>query len=51
MPPQTQYGCGDYRTEMILIGLRTRLRQEDLSEEERRALEKELRALETEFYG
>jgi len=51
MPPQTQYGCGDYRTEMILIGLQARLRQENLSEEERRALEKELHALETEFYG
>ena len=51
MPSQTSYGCGDYRTEMILIGLRARLRREDLSEEERRTLEKELNALETEFYG
>lgn len=51
MPSKTRYGCSDYRTEMILVGLRARLRQEDLSEEERRTLEKELRALETDFYG
>jgi len=36
---------------MILVGLRARLRREDLSEEERRTLEKELKALEADFYG
>ena len=51
MPSPTHYGCSDYRTEMILVGLRTRLRQEDLSEEERQTLEKELSALEADFYG
>ena len=51
MPPPTHYGCSDYRTEMILVGLRARLRQEDLSEEERQTLEKELSALEADFYG
>ena len=45
------YGCGDYRYEMLLAGLQARLRREDLSEEERRALEKEVRSLEAEFYG
>ena len=51
MSLQTHYGCSDYRTEMILVGLRARLRQEDLSEEERETLEKELLALEADFYG
>lgn len=51
MTSQPQYGCSDYRAEMILAGLRARLRQEDLSEEERRTLEKELRVLEADFYS
>lgn len=51
MPSQKPYGCNDYRVEMMLAGLRARLRQADLSEEERRALEKELEALEAEFYA
>jgi hypothetical protein len=50
MASQTSYGCSDYRMEMLLVGLRERLRQEDLSEEERRSLEKELKTLEADFY-
>ena len=51
MPPQSNYGCGDYRTEMILVGLRTRLQQDNLTDEERRKLENELKDLEKDFYG
>ena len=40
------YGCGDYRLEMILVGLHERLRRENLSEKERRALEEEIRQIE-----
>jgi len=47
---QKPYGCSDYRIEMLLAGLRARLRQKDLSEDERRALEKELESLEADFY-
>ncbi|QTA92611.1 hypothetical protein [Desulfonema magnum] len=41
-----EYTCTDYRTEMILLGLERRLNQEDLSEEERRAILSEIRKLE-----
>ena len=41
------YGCSDYRQEMILGGLRMRLQKEDLSEEERDAILKQIRGLET----
>jgi hypothetical protein len=51
MPSQSDYGCSDYRTEMILVGLRTRLQQDNLTDEERRKLENELNDLEKDFYG
>ena len=41
----------DYRTEMILVGLRKRLQQNNLTDEERRKLENELNDLEKDFYG
>ncbi len=44
------YGCRDYRQEMILVGLHERLRRKDLSDEERRALEEEIRRLEEERF-
>jgi hypothetical protein len=44
------YGCRDYRQEMILVGLHARLRREDLSEEERKALEEEIREIEAERF-
>lgn len=31
-----EYTCTDYRTEMILLGLKRRLEKNDLSEEERK---------------
>ena len=41
-----KYTCNDYREEMILLGLQKRLNQADLSDEERRELLKEIKALE-----
>jgi len=40
------YGCGDYRQEMVLNGLRRRLQQENLSEEDKEALRQEILRLE-----
>lgn len=51
MTSPSRYGCSDYRIEMLLAGLRARLRKEDLSEDERRRLEEDLQALEDDFYG
>ena len=51
MSAPSRYGCSDYRIEMLLASLQARLRNEDLPEDERRRLEKELKALEDEFYG
>ncbi|MFO7783675.1 MAG: hypothetical protein ACQET7_05870 [Thermodesulfobacteriota bacterium] len=44
-----QYTCMEYRQEMVLLGLRRRLEQEDLTEEERRALKARLLELESEM--
>ncbi len=33
-----KYTCTDYRTEMILVSLRQRLKQEDLNEDEKREI-------------
>lgn len=43
-----KYGCTDYRQEMMLAGLRVRLQNEDLCKEEKDALLKEIKKLETE---
>ncbi len=50
MPSPSRYGCNEYRIEMLLAGLQARLRDEDLTEEERRTLEEELQAIEDDFY-
>ncbi|MDJ0809488.1 MAG: hypothetical protein QNJ48_04215 [Desulfobacterales bacterium] len=50
MSTKPPYGCRDYRQEMILVGLHRRLSQENLSEEERRALEEEIRQIEAERF-
>ncbi len=44
-----QYTCREYREEMVLLGLRRRLAQEDLPEEERRVLRARLVELEAEM--
>ncbi len=43
------YTCTDYRTEMILLGLRRRLAAPDLGETEREAIRREIRKMETEM--
>lgn len=42
----SSYGCGDYRQEMVLNGLRRRLQQENLSDEDKEALRQEILRLE-----
>ncbi len=44
-----QYTCREYREEMVLLGLRRRLEQEDLPEEEMQALRARLQELEAEM--
>jgi len=42
-----KYTCADYREEMILVGLRQRLNQADLTEKEREKIVREINRLET----
>ncbi len=44
------YGCRDYRQEMILVGLHERLRNGDLTAEERQEIEQEIRKIEAERF-
>ncbi len=41
------YTCVDYRTEMILLGLRRRLESENLSEEEKNDIRRRIKEIET----
>ncbi len=41
-----EYTCVDYRTEMILLGLKRRLELEDLSAEEKEDILKQIKKLE-----
>jgi hypothetical protein len=41
-----KYTCNDYREEMILLGLNRRLYQQNISEEERKEILKEIEAIE-----
>lgn len=43
------YTCQDYRTEMILLGLRLQLNQKDLEEEERKKIVLQIKKLEAEM--
>jgi hypothetical protein len=45
-PPVRKYTCADYREEMRLLGLKRRLAQENLPEEERRRISEEVTRLE-----
>jgi hypothetical protein len=41
-----KYTCTDYRTEMILVSLRQRLKQEDLNEAEKKDLIRQIEEIE-----
>ena len=41
-----KYTCNDYREEMILLGLKRRLYKQDLSEEERKEIQREIERIE-----
>jgi hypothetical protein len=43
------YTCSDYRLEMILLGIRRRLCEEELLEDEKERLLKEIRRIEAEM--
>lgn len=44
-----KYTCTDYRTEMILVSLRQRLKQEDLNEAERQDIILEIEKIEADM--
>jgi len=43
------YTCSDYRLEMILLGIRRRLHEDDLLEDERERLLEEIQKIEAEM--
>jgi hypothetical protein len=45
-----KYTCVDYRSEMKLLGLKRRLEEENLSEEERDQIVQEIKELERKMY-
>ncbi|MGA8239275.1 MAG: hypothetical protein WB818_01805 [Desulfobacterales bacterium] len=49
MPDKSPYTCRQYRDEMILLGLRKRLSDPALTEDERQAIEKEILCLEVQM--
>lgn len=49
MSDNLQYTCRQYREEMILLGLRKRLSDPELSERDRAAIESEIRRLEAQM--
>jgi hypothetical protein len=44
-----KYTCADYRTEMILVSLRQRLKQEDLNEAERKDILSQIEKIEADM--
>ncbi len=44
-----KYTCNDYRTEMILLGLKRRLELEDLSAEKKKEILKQIKKIEAEM--
>jgi len=44
---EASYTCMDYRQEMILMGLKRKLEQPDLTEDEKRILIEQIRELES----
>ena len=46
MENESKYTCADYREEMAILGLRRRLRDENITEEQKRAIIEEIKRLE-----
>lgn len=46
MGTKQQYTCSEYREEMMLLGLKNRLNDADLSEEEKRVIIEDIKKLE-----
>ena len=49
MNPERTPTCNDYRQEMMLLGLKRRLAEGDLSDTEKQAIEAEIKKIEREF--
>ena len=49
MNKQPKPTCNDYRQEMMLLGLRRRLAEEDLSDSEKQSIKAEIDKLESEL--
>jgi len=49
MSEQLPYTCRQYREEMVLLGLRKRLSEATLTDDERQAIEQEILRLETQM--
>ncbi|MCF8110207.1 MAG: hypothetical protein K9J85_01835 [Desulfobacteraceae bacterium] len=47
--PAHTHTCSDYRAEMILLSLKRRLAQQDLSDSERRAVKGKIRRMKAEM--
>ena len=47
--PNASYTCSSYRQEMILAGLRKRLARENLSAQEKKTIQEQIRKLEREM--
>ena len=47
MSESSRYTCREYREEMLLLGLRRRLADNNLAEAEKKALEEQIRQLES----
>lgn len=46
MNPEKTPNCNDYRQEMMLLGLKRRLAEEDLSDNEKQAIAAEIKKIE-----
>ena len=49
MEKKSKYTCGEYRQEMILLGLRKRLANKEITEKERREIQKEIKTLQSQM--
>jgi hypothetical protein len=47
MENESKYTCADYREEMTILGLKRRLRDENITEEQKRAIIQEIKRIES----